>query len=325
MGQRSQTETLAGIYQAFLQRRTWKQKDLAKALEIGVEALRKILLELRENGMPLDREEDHPHVYWSVPKDWYPSSVLFRREEVPDLLRQLRRVPHGQGRARLLELVLSRLPAGTPTSAGAVVARETSAHEEEYLGVVEDAANRRVVLYMRYFTASRGAAGDRHVSVHRVLVGPPARFVATCHRSAAVKTFRVDGIMSARLDENEPYRATDDAIVDDFCKASLDGFHNGGAPKPFSFFVRNPEARWVKNNLLDGMAGEDLPDGLRVVTHTTALGRLARFVVGLGAAAVPETPALADEVTMLARGALAAIAVAKGGQVRGTKDEPHRE
>ena len=310
MGQRSQTETLAGIYQAFLQRRTWKQKDLAKALEIGVEALRKILFELRQNGMPLDREEDHPHVYWSVPKDWYPSSVLFKREEVPELLRQLRRVPHGQGRARLLELVLRRLPTGASASAGAVVARESSAQEDQYLGVVEDAANRRVVLGMRYFTASRGAAGDRHVSVHRVLVGPPARFVGTCHRTDSVKTFRVDSIMSARLDDSESYRATDDAIVDDFCKASLDGFHNGGAPTPFAFFVRDPEARWVKNNLLDGMTSEDLPDGIRIVTNTTALGRLARFVVGLGAAAVPETPALAEEVKALARGALASITVA---------------
>jgi hypothetical protein len=40
VGQRSQTETLAGIYQAFLQRRTWKQRDLAKDLDIGVEPLR---------------------------------------------------------------------------------------------------------------------------------------------------------------------------------------------------------------------------------------------------------------------------------------------
>ena len=35
-----------------------------------------------------------------------------------------------------------------------------------------------------------------------------------------------------------------------------------------------------------------------------ALGRLARFVVGLGAAATCETPALAAEVAVLARGAL---------------------
>jgi len=104
VGQRSQTESVAGVYQAFLQRRTWKQAELAKELGIGPEPLRRILYELRERGMPLDREEDRPHVYWSVPKDWFPGSVVFKRDEIPELLRQLRRVPHGPGRARVLAL-----------------------------------------------------------------------------------------------------------------------------------------------------------------------------------------------------------------------------
>jgi predicted DNA-binding transcriptional regulator YafY len=315
VGQRSQTETLAGIYQAFLQRRTWKQKDLAKALDIGVEPLRRVLHELREQGMPLHREDDHPHVYWSVPKDWFPSSVLFKREEVPDLLRQLRRIPHGPGRARLLELVLSRLPSGqAPTAPGLIVTRETSDQENQYLGVVEDSGNARVALQMRYYTASRGVAGERHASVHRVIVGPPARFVATCHRSGTLKTFRVDSIMNARLTDAEPYIAADSAAIEAYCRASLDGFNEGGAPVPVSFRVRNPEARWVKNNLLEGVTTEELDDGVRVIAHTAAIGRLARFVTSLGAAAIPETPALAEEVAVLAQGALKSIAMAKDGQ-----------
>ena len=254
VGQRSQTETVAGIYQAFLQQRTWKQKALSKALDIGVEPLRRVLHELRERGMPLHREDDHPHVYWSVPKDWFPNSVLFKREEVPELLRQLRRIPHGPGRARLLELVLSRLPSGhAPAAPDLIVTRETSDQENQYLGVVEDSGNGRVALHMRYYTASRGVAGERHASVHRVIVGPPARFVATCHRSGTLKTFRVDSIMSARLDDAVPYIAADSAAIEAYCRASLDGFNEGGAPVPVSFRVRNPEARWVKNNLLDGV------------------------------------------------------------------------
>ena len=70
VGQRSQTETLAGIYQAFLQKRTWAQSALAKELGISVEPLRRVLHELLERGMPLSRDEDHPQVYWSVPKGW---------------------------------------------------------------------------------------------------------------------------------------------------------------------------------------------------------------------------------------------------------------
>jgi predicted DNA-binding transcriptional regulator YafY len=304
VGQRSSTETVAGIYQSFLAHRTWKQKDLARELSIGVEPLRRMLYELREKGMPLDREEDHPHIYWSVPPNWFPGSVLFKREEVPELLRQLRRVPQGPGRKRLLDLILDRLPGVAPPGSS-VVSPEASPEEEQYLGLVEDSASNRCALSLRYYTATRGDVGDRYASVHRVLVGPPARFIATCHRSGTLKTFRVDGIVRARLDDQERYREAADADIEAYRKGSLDGYHGGGQPQPLAFFVRNPEARWVKGNMLDGMKADPTPDGVRVTVQTTALARLARFVVGLGPAATPETPALAREVAELARGALA--------------------
>jgi predicted DNA-binding transcriptional regulator YafY len=313
VGQRSQTETLAGIYQAFLQKRTWAQSALAKELGISVDPLRRVLGELLERGMPLSRDEDHPQVYWSVPKGWFPNAVLFKSEEVPELLRQLRRIPRGTGRARLLALVLSRLPK-SDEAADVVVSRQTSAQEDQYLGVVEDSANRKTALFMRYYTASRGDAGERHVSVHRVLIGPPTRFVATCHRSGTLKTFRVDGIMHAHLDNSELYLSVDEHALDAYRSASVDGFNDGGAPMPVSFRVRNPEARWVRNNLLEGMQREDLNEGVRIIAHTTAIGRLARFVIGLGAAAIPETPALAREVAELARGALGSLSHGRDGQ-----------
>jgi predicted DNA-binding transcriptional regulator YafY len=323
VGQRSQTETLAGIYQAFLQKRTWKQKDLSKELDIGVEPLRRVLHELCESGMPLQREDDHPHVYWSVPKDWFPNSVIFKREDVPELMRQLRRIPLGPGRTHLLELVLPQLPRGqAPTAPDLIVTHETSVQENQYLGVVEDSGNGRVPLRMRYYTASRGVASERHVSVHRVIVGPPARFVATCHRSGTLKTFRVDSIMNARLDDAEPYIAADDVAIEAYCRASLDGFNEGGAPVPVSFRVRNPEARWVRNNLLEGVTTEELEDGVRIIAHTAAIGRLARFVTSLGAAAIAETPALAEEVAVLARGALRSIAMTDAGQPPGMSPDP---
>ena len=59
--------------------------------------------------------------------------------------------------------------------------------------------------------------------------------------------------------------------------------------------------------MLEGMTAERIGDGIRVTVNTSALDRLARFVVGLGAAATPETPGLAREVATLARGALEAI------------------
>jgi hypothetical protein len=154
VGQRSTTETLAGVYQAFLTRRTWKQADLARELDVSSEAVRRVLHELQEKGMPLERE--------------------------------------------------------------------------------------------------------------------------------------ADGVLDARLDASEAFRLADVAEVDAYVKASLDGFNEGGTPVTFSFVVRNPEARWVKNNLLGGMQAEPAGDGIRVTFHGSALGRLARFVVSLGAAATAE-------------------------------------
>lgn len=313
MGQRSTTETLAGIYQAFLAKRTWRQPELAKELGIGVEALRRVLFELMEKGMPLERdEEDRSRVYWSVPSDWFPESVLFKREEVPELLRQLRRVPQGPGRKRLLDLVLARLPRAK-ISDEAVVPAASRPEEEQFLDIVEQSASDRLSLAMKYYTAGRGDVGDRHVSVHRVLLGPPARLVATCHRSNTLKTFRVDSIVSGRLDREEPFRSADDAAVNAYLKASVDGFHGEGTAQLLSFLVQNPDARWVKNNLPPGMKAEPAGDGIRVSVHTAALRRVAQFVVGLGAAAAPESPTLAREVAVLARGALDAAEGVLGG------------
>lgn len=56
------------------------------------------------------------------------------------------------------------------------------------------------------------------------------------------------------------------------------------------------------------MRSEEVPGGIRVSVETTALPRLARFVVGLGGAAKPLTPELEAEVAALAQAALASIA-----------------
>ena len=68
------------------------------------------------------------------------------------------------------------------------------------------------------------------------------------------------------------------------------------------------DGRWLAagdaNNLLEGMHVESLPGGIRVSVETSALVPLARFVVRLGDAARPETPALAQMIVELARGAL---------------------
>ena len=313
MGQRSSTSTIVQIVQAFLEQRTWTQKALADRLEMTTPAVREKLKEL-EVTLHLEREEDRPHVYWSVPKDWFPGGVLFQREQLPDLLRLLMRLPAGKARDGLLQSVLRNLPKSTESDEdgaatnglrGAVEPPTATKQEEQYLAVVEDAAAKKTALGFHYYTASRGTMSSRFASVQRVVLGRTARFVATCHRDDKLKWFRVENIVSARLDSGEPFRRADAESVKEFLRTSVDGFNAGGAAAELAFVVREPEARWVKSNVLAGMSVQDLANNrIRVTLETNAILQVARFVVGLGAAATAETPALADAVEMLARGAL---------------------
>lgn len=289
--------------QAFLEQRTWKQADLARRLEISTGALRKRLDEMAASGFPLARETDHPHVYWSVPKDWFPGGLLVKREEVPELLRLLGRLSKSKARDKLLEAFLDRIPQPAPTAH--VVAPAVSAREEQHLAVVEDAARTRTPLRFRYFTASRGVEGQRWASVHRVFPGPPARFVATCHRSDGLKWFRIDNVSDATLDPAQGYRVAREEDVGAFIVESLDGYRDETKPATLAFFVRDPEARWVARNLMPGMKAEDEKGGIRVTVRTSALTVVARYVAQLGEAADPETAALAEKVAEIARGALA--------------------
>jgi predicted DNA-binding transcriptional regulator YafY len=308
MGQRSRTETVVAVLQAFLQKRTWKQIDLARHVGVNAAALRKHLHELTASGFPLEREDDHPHVYWSVPSGWFPGAVLFDSESVPELLRQLCRLPRGAARDRLIRRILEAAPRPSivPPAAPAVLAPQWTESEETYLPLAEDSANRRVCLAFKYFTVSRGAVEWRYGSVQRVVIGPPARFVAVCHRDGSLKWFRLDNVLGARLDETVPYRAADPARVDAMLKESVDGFHQGKDPIRCAFFVREPECRWVERNLPGVMEVEVTAGGIRFTSTTAGVLRLARYVVGLGAAARAETPELGALVTELARGSLEA-------------------
>ncbi|HSO41126.1 MAG TPA: WYL domain-containing protein [Labilithrix sp.] len=309
MGQRSSTVTVVQLVQAFLEQRTWTQKALADRLEMTTPAVREKLREL-EGIFNLEREEEHPHVYWSVPKDWFPGGILFTREQMPELLRLLMRLPQGKARDGLLDTVLRNLPKGDARAISdglptAVVPPTSTKQEEQYLSVVEDAAAKKVSLGFHYFTASRGQMSTRHASVQRVMLGRPARFVATCHRDDKLKWFRVENIVSAHLDSQVPFRPADPKAVEQFLRASVDGFNAGGAAAELSFVVRDPESRWVQNNLLPSMKVEGLSNNrIRVSVETNAILQVARYVVGLGAAASAETPALAAAVEVLARGAL---------------------
>lgn len=305
MGQRSSTDTIVILFQAFLDNRTWKQAELARRAGVSSQVVRKRLEELSSQGVPLERVEETPHVFWSVPKGWFPGAVLFDSESVPVLLRLLSRLPQSKDRERLIRRILEAAPrpAPDPLKAPAVLTPRSSESEETYLPLVEDAATRRVCLEIKYHSSGRDDAEWRNVSVQSVVLGPPTRFIAFCHKTKALKWFRLDNVRRAQFDQNEPFREAEPGRVDAMLKESVDGFHQGG-PVRCSFLVREPECGWVENNLPVVMTPEKTPGAMRFTTTTAGVLRLARFVVGLGAAAQAETPELAQLVEELARGAL---------------------
>jgi predicted DNA-binding transcriptional regulator YafY len=309
VGQRTPTETLFGIVAAFVERRDWTQAELARKLETTPETIRRRLGELKAGGFKLERSEEPPQVWWSVPKNWFPGVLPFKADEARDLLRLLGRARPSELRERLHSVVVSRLSnlgqsvELTPDPVRVPAARED---DERWLALVEDAISKKAALKMRYFTASRRHESWRHASVHRVDVGPRPHFIATCHNADALRRFRLSNVLEARLDPGEKVRATTADALERFDAESFGGFRQAGPVVRCAFVVRDPESAWVARNLPDDrIAADTLTSGMRFSIETSAVVLLARFVVGLGDAAVPETPELAETVATLARGALA--------------------
>jgi predicted DNA-binding transcriptional regulator YafY len=296
MGQRSAGETLARILAAFLKQRVWSQAELARCCGVSVKALRMRLQELIEANVPLASETDHPHVYWNVPRNWFPAGKLLEPRDVALVARLLQRLPPGADRAKALALVLG-------TSDGRLQRVEDKS-DPQILNMVEDAARERRAIEIDYFTTSRGDRSERDISVHRILYGDRVRLVATCHRTNTLKYFRVDEIRRVRP-ISTPFRAAANSDVDEFVDTSIDGFHASTDSICCSFRVTYPDARWVARNLPNGaISAEPFGDGLRFKTWTAGVEPLARFVVGLGGAAEVETPELQRRVHELALGAL---------------------
>jgi hypothetical protein len=301
MGRRSGVQTVIEILHAFIERKRWRQADLARHIGIGVPALRKHLLELSRMH-PLDSTDDHPDVFWHVPRDWHPAGVILKGPEVLTLVRFLGRAPRSSDRDRLIATLLqrdTRIP-----DASRVHPPALSNEEAEFLPLVEDAFSKRQPLRMKYLSVRRGEADWRAASVARVMPGPPSRFFAVCHRSGELKAFRVGDIQTAHLDPNERFLEADPAELERRARDSVDGWFSD-KEGVLVFTVQPDKARWVVRNLPDGMKAEPSSDGsIRVAASASGLAAVARFVVGLGGSANCENPELERAVHALARGAL---------------------
>ncbi len=300
MGSRSATDTVLGVLAALIEHRTLQQAELAHSLGVKSETIRKHMLALATHGVPLERQEDGKHVYWSVPTNWAPRGIRLDTQDAAAIVKHLARLPAGKLRDPLIDKLVRGLAESDDLErrVAVILAGRVADDELRWTDVVEDGAARGIALHMNYYAMGRGELAWRAVSVQRVV--PPRRFVGRCHRDDRLKWFRIDNIMEARLDPIEPFRTASREEVDAYVQQSVGGF---AAPEPIAehvFVVRSPESRWVVKNLPLGdvtttMGAEGLQVSLRA-----ALPMVARYVVGLGGAAHAVSPPLQAAVRALA-------------------------
>ncbi len=314
MGRRSGTETIVAILACFVRRRSWSQAELAREVGVSVRSLRARLDELSARGVRVSRyAESQRDVRWDVPPGWLPDARGLSDAEAAQCMRLLGRLPASTARDTLLARLAGR--------AALQLAREADPGDG-VLEALEDAARARAPVRILYDAASSELA-FRTVSVHRIVYDSPPRFVATSHERDRLAWFRVERVRRVDPASGERYVEVSPQLIDAYLRESADGFHRGRAVR-CSFVVRDPEARWVVENLPvegatvrrvawsggsgDGNGGRSRRsgerDGAEVVVDTAGIEVLARFVVGLGEAARATSEELAARVKALAVGAL---------------------
>jgi predicted DNA-binding transcriptional regulator YafY len=291
------------IMSSFLEKRRWSQRALAARVGIGPKRLREHLRALQsDHAWPLSQTGSAQHPVWEMPTGWAPLGLFIPNRLLPDLLHILLRAPRGKARERLLERVRECVPSPHPDT---VVTGHADPAEEDHLPLVLQAAEKKVPIWMRYWTAGRNAEETRRASIQRVLAEDAhARFLAVCHKTNELRLFRVDRIRAVRLEERVAFLTADPQHVERRISETFGGMHEGGPARELSFFVRDPEARWEQGSLPSGMKAERSVRGMRVAVKTSAPRQVARYVVGLGEAAEPESPELTQMVRQLALGAL---------------------
>jgi predicted DNA-binding transcriptional regulator YafY len=312
MGTRDNYETVTRVMQAFVAQRTWQQAELARHVEVQPRALRSLLTSLQQSGMPLDKEDDHPHVFWSVAPHWFPGGVIFDMDDWQVLVHAVLRIADPARRQKLLTRLLSGRRSVTLAATGverlklAVTAAPLSSEEHEKVLLIEQSLLEGVPLAIHYYSASRGKLGWRVISPQRVFTEPHGRIAAYCHVNQALRWFRIDNIQRARLERTETRKDVEVGELETFLAGSVDGYSDG-TDEPLRFQVRSPESAWVRVNLLPGMAIEQDAhgDGIIVLSHGAALV-VARYIVGLGGAARAESAPLKALVKQLAESAIEA-------------------
>ena len=170
---------------------------------------------------------------------------------------------------------------------------------------VQDALARGRLMHLSYWTPARDEVSERDVDPMRlVTVGTSGYLQGWCHSVEAVRTFRLDRIVSAEVLDT-PSAPPPEASLGDVAQAG--GSWEVGPSDVLVTLDLAPETRWVVDYHPVEAAEENTDGGLRVTLRTPELAWARRLVLRLAGGAVVVSPdALAADVRRTAADALRA-------------------
>ncbi len=212
---------------------------------------------------------------------------------------------------------IAKIEAAAGTTAagddGSSVTPDPPPRESDAVAAVREALRRGQAISLEYYSASRDALTARVIDPIRVvLVGDHSYLEGWCRDAEAVRLFRFDRIVDARV-LDEPAAPPKPAVQSPPSTALFDA----DPSLPSATLRVSPQAAWMLE-YFPMRIGAELPDGYCEATMTYAAEDwMARQILGFGGDVTVLAPqSLADEVRTSAADALAAYAALDRNQNR---------
>jgi WYL domain len=321
MGRRGASDSAMRAIGLFLERSVWVQAELARALGLTTDATRAVLRSLCDAQVPLRSERRGPQVQWRLDEAWLAGSVRISKAMLPEFYALILSTPRAPGRERFVRELLAG-GGWSEKAVDAIVPATMPDEVDRHARALLESVRRRQCLAIKYHSQSSGDLSWRDVSPQLVEHAGTARVIAWCHRSAALKVFRIDRIQDSAARPALVFRETPRAEVEDFLRGGVNGYR-GAVRVPFWFEVRRAE-RWIEDNLPSMVTFTKSVRGDRVRVEGEVAGHLvlSRFVASLGGHVLAMDPGLAAAVRDVAEGALAAAnAALNAGSVPSIHDD----
>jgi predicted DNA-binding transcriptional regulator YafY len=308
MGRRSATETVGRVLHVLLRERRVQQSALAKEVEIDGDTARRILGELREAGVPVEREQEGRAVVWSVAEGWFPNGVVFEGEHASTLLRLLLRLRPSRERDALIDRITHAAPSMREVRAAqqAIMSPSGNGEADDWLSELERSVMGRYAVRVLYRAAKEERPEWRVCSVQRVVTDRPAFAMVWSHKSQGLRCYRPERIQRVLRAEDHCYVERPRDEVDEAIAESVNGFR-GGEKSELSFIVRAQDWGWVEINMpAKPVRTERTATGVRVVMVNRGGDVLVRWLTGMADRVTIETDSVRAAVRENAKRALEA-------------------